>query len=204
MTLYQHRFSGKCAAGDQFNYSWWANSIRSLDDAHSAAIVANATLWNGAVAGHGYKDHCTPDISMLQVTTNEVNIANGKQLAQKVTDQVIAGVAGGNSLSADACLVVSLRTLLPQRTGRGRFYLPQPAASSGTALGRITAAFQNDVKDSLTACWAGYVTGVDKVAIYSRTFRVVRTVVGFDIADLFGTQRRRENKLTTLRVRAAL
>lgn len=202
MPLYLHRFIGKCAAGDQFSYGWHANSIRSIDDAHAAAIVWNQVVWNGATAGNGWRDHVTADVSMLDVITVEKNVADGKQLAARETGQVIAGVAAGNAMPADVALVVSLKTALPQRTGRGRFYLPQPAVSAGTALGRVSADTQNDVVAALAAAWAGYNTGVDKPVVYSPTFRVIRTVTTFNVGDLWDTQRRRENKVTELRVPA--
>lgn len=204
MTLYLHKFIGKCAAGDQFNYTWHANSIRDIDTAHAAAIVWNQQLWNGAVGGNGYKDHTTADVSMLNVSTSEINIADGKQLARRDTGQVIAGVAAGNALPADVALICSLRTTLPRREGRGRFYLPQPAAGSITATGRASADFVNDIDAALNAAWAGYNTGVDKPCLYSPTFRVIRNVTSYDIPDLFGCQSRRENKVTAVRVGHAM
>lgn len=202
MTLYRHRFTGKCAAGDQFSYQWYANSIRTVDGAHTAAITWNQVLWDGATAGNGYKDHCTADVSMLGVITAEINVADGKQLQRRETGTVIAGVQAGNALPADASLVVSLRSALPQRTGRGRFYLPQPGASNMTTTGRVSADMQNDIVSALVAAWSGYDTGVDKPCLYSPTFRVIRALVTFNVGDLFDTQRRRENKVTELRVSA--
>lgn len=204
MTLFLHKFIGKCAAGDQFNYGWHATSIRSIDDAHAAAIVWNQTLWNGATAGNGYKDHTTADVSMLSVITVERNTADGKQLARRQTGQVIAGVAAGNALPADVALICSLRTQLPQRTGRGRFFLPQPAASVLTATGRASADFQNDTDAALAAAWAAYNSGVDRPVIYSTTFRVLRPVTSYDIPDVFGCQSARENELLALRIGRAM
>lgn len=200
MAIYKHSFIGVCAAGDMFSYSWWANSIRSISDAHSAAIVWNQTLWNGASAGNGYKDHLTADVSMTSVKTAQINIADGKQLALRQNGQVIAGVAGGNALPADVAVVVSLRTDFPQRSGRGRFYLPQPAASQLTSVGKLAADLVNDTVSSLAAAWAAYNTGVDRPCIYSPTFRLTRNITSFDIGDLADTQRRRENKVTEVRV----
>lgn len=204
MPLYKHTFIGKCAAGDQFSYSWCANSIRDIDTAHAAVLVWNQTLWNGAVVGNGYKDHVTADVSMISVKTAELNMADGKQLALRQNGQVIAGVAAGNALPADVALVVSLRTAFPQVSGRGRFYLPQPAASQLTSLGKVAADIVSDTMASLTAAWAAYNTGVDRPVIYSPTFNLTRTLTSFDIGDLYDTQRRRENKVTEVRTTAAM
>ena len=204
MALYRHVFQGKCAAGDIFTYTWHADSVRSLAAAHSAAVVWNDTLWNGATAGNGYQDHCTADVAMQEVVTTQINAADGKSLAQARSGQSIAGVVAGNALPADVAMVVSLRTALPQRTGRGRFYLPQPASAELTSTGRWVADFINDVIASLNSAWAGYETVNDHLVVYSPTFRVVRDVTGYNIPDTAGTQRRRENKVTATRTSGTL
>jgi len=199
MALYLHRFQGKCAAGDQFTYGWHANSLRDLATAQAAAVAWNATVWNGAAAGNGYRDHVTADVSMLNVITTTIDPFTGKQLARADTAQVIAGVAGGNSMGADVALCVSLRTSLPQRRGRGRFYLPQPAASQLTTQGRVLPDLINDLIDSLTSAWTTYDSGTDRPVLYGPTDRIIRNIVSFDIGDLYDTQRRRENKVTEAR-----
>ena len=204
MPLFKHRFVGRCAAGDQFSYQWYADSIRDIDTAHSAAIVWNQTLWNGATAGNGYKDHVTADVAMNTVITSEITLATGRQTLRRENGQLIAGVAAANALPADCALVVSLRSALATRSGRGRFYLPQPAASNLTSDGRATADLVTDLIAALSAAWAGYNTGVDRPVIYSPTFRVVRPLVTFNIGDLFDTQRRRENKVAEVRVGATM
>ena len=204
MALYKHVFQGKCAGGDIFTYQWHADSVRTLAAAHSAAVVWNDTLWNGATAGNGYQDHCSADVAMQEVVTTQINVADGISLAQARSGQAIAGVVASNSLPADVSMLVSLRTALPRRTGRGRFYLPQPAVDQLTTTGRWAADFINDVIASLNAGWAAYETVNDHLVIYSTTFRVVRDCVGYNIPDLAATQRRRENKLSPTRTSGAL
>ncbi len=204
MALYKHVFSGLCAAGDGFTYGWYANSIRDIATAHAAVIAWNATLWNGASAGNGYKDHVVAGVSMASVKTAQIDPANGKQLALRVNGQVIVGTAAGDALPADVALCVSLRTAFPQRSGRGRFYLPQPSAGQVTGTGRVAADIIGDTIASLTAAWAAYNTGVDRPVLYSPTFRLTRDLTSFDIGDLYDTQRRRENKVTEVRSTAAM
>lgn|SRR2546425_155965 len=199
MTLYQHRFTGSLAAGDQFNYSWWANSTRSLASAQAAAVTWNALLWNGVSVGQGLKDHVNNGVFMQTVTTVTVDQLTGKSLARVDTGQIIIGTAAFTAMPADVALVVSLRTDLPQRSGRGRFYLPQPSTAESTAAGRVQTSFIGDLMAALTAAWAGYNTAVDRPVIYGRTSRGIRNIVSFNIGDLFDTQRRRENKVTETR-----
>jgi hypothetical protein len=101
-------------------------------------------------------------------------------------------------------LVISLRTDISNRRNRGRFYLPQPAASQTTATGRVLADLITDLGASLAAAWSGYNTASDRPVIYSRTGRTTRNIVSFNVGDLFDTQRRRENKLLEARTTTAM
>jgi len=204
MTLYYHRFSGSCASGDQFNYGWHSSSIRSLAAAQAAAVAWNATVWNGAVAGNGYRDHVPNNVAMANVTTVELDQTTGRQLARADTGQVIIGTAAFTAMPADVALCVSVRSDLPQRRGRGRFYMPQPSTAEATVGGRVQVDLVNDLMASLTAAWAAYNTASDRPVLYSRTDRLLRNIVSFNIGDLFDTQRRRENKVLETRVSAAM
>lgn len=200
MPLYEHAFTGSTAEGETFTYTWWANSIRSLNDAHASAMGWNLTLWNGATAGNGLKDHVTAGVSMQSIKTITVDIATGLQSTRADTVQVMPGVAAGPALPGDVALVVSLRTALATRRGRGRFYLPQPAASQLAVTGRVLADFVTDLVASLTAAWSGYNTGLDRPVVYSRTGRSIQNITTFNIGDLYDTQRRRQNKLPETRL----
>lgn len=193
MPLYQHRFLGHTADGDNWMYSWWATSNRNLVDAQAAAVAWNATLWAGATAGNGLEDHVTAQVGNDSVTTVTVDVLTGLQSARVDTAQAIVGVAAGNALPADVALVVSCRTGLANRRGRGRFYLPQPAASQLTVNGRVLADFITDVSASLQAAWDTYNTATDIPVVYSRTGKFTTPMTSFDIGNLYDTQRGRES-----------
>jgi len=193
MALYQHRFIGHTADGDNWLYSWWATSNRTLVDAQAAAVAWNAALWAGAVAGSGLEDHVTAEVGNDSVTTVTIDVLTGLQSARLDTAQVINGVAVGNALPADVALVVSLRTANTGGRNRGRFYLPQPAASEVTVNGRVTADFVADVLASAEAAWTAYNTATDIPVVYSRASRVTNPITTFDIGNLYDTQRGRES-----------
>lgn len=193
MVLYQHRFLGHTADGDNFMYSWWSVSNRTLVAAQAAAVTWNATLWGGATAGNGLEDHVTAEVGMDSVTTVSVDVLTGLQAQRVDTAQVINGVAAGNALPADVALVVSLRTGQATRRGRGRFYLPQPAASQLTTNGRVLPDFITDLGASLQAAWTAYNSATDDPVVYSRTGRVTNVITSFDIGNLYDTQRGRES-----------
>ena len=117
MPLYRHRFVGTCAAGDEWSYQWYADSIRDINTAHAAAVVWQQAVWLGASAGNGYRDHVSINVFTSSVITAQINVPDGKQLLRAETGLTIAGVMAAAAMPADVALVVSLRTALPQRTG---------------------------------------------------------------------------------------
>jgi len=141
---------------------------------------------------------------MANVTTVTIDQTTGKQLARADTSQVIVGTAAFTSMPADVALCVSVRSDLPQRRGRGRFYMPQPSTAEATTGGRVQVDLVNDLMASLTAAWSAYNTASDRPVLYSRTDRLLRNIVSFNVGDLFDTQRRRENKVLETRVQATM
>ena len=204
MPLYQHRFTGHTASNETFMYTWWANSIRSLGDAQTAALAWNALLWGGATAGNGYEDHVTTNVGVDTVTTVTIDPLTGLQSTRVDTDQSLDGVDVGIPMPADVALVISLRSELANRRGRGRFYLPQPGVVNLTADGRVVADLSADLSASLAAAWASYNTANDRPVVYSRTGRSFVNITSFNVGDLFDTQRRRENKLLEARTVTAM
>lgn len=199
MALYQHRFQGHCAAGDLFIYSWWANDTRDIDAAHGAAVDWNALLWAGPGGVFGLGDMVTANVGIDLVITGMIDQATGTQQQRRETPQSLDGVAVGNPLPADVALVVSLRTQLANRRGRGRFYLPQPAVNQVTATGRVVPASVTGLVAALQAAWVGYNQASSRPVVYSRTGRSIQNITSYDVGDLFDTQRRRENALIQVR-----
>jgi len=156
-------------------------------------VAWNAALWAGATAGNGLEDHVTAEVGVDSVTTVTVDVLTGLQEFRLDTAQSIDGVAAGSALPADVALVVSLRSAVSNKFGRGRFYLPQPAASQVTTNGRVLADFITDLGASLEAAWTAYNTATDIPVVYSRAQRVTRPIATFNIGDLYDTQRGRES-----------
>lgn len=197
MTLYQHRFSGTLPAGDEFVFSWWANSIRGLGAANTAAVTWLNTLCSGA---DGLLSMLTAGVVIRRVATGSIDPANGRQqtLAEEVVFQ--QGTHAGSTLPQEVALVVSLRTALANRRGRGRFYLPCLAAGTTTATGKVDPTVQTNLVAALLAAWEGYNTGTDFPVVYSRTNRTSQLVTAFDVGDLYDIQKRRDNAVAQTRV----
>ena len=198
MPLYQHRFTGGLAAGDIYIFSWWADREDDVNSANSAAVTWATNFWEGPGTDDGYGSLVTPDVTMSAVSTGEINMATGQQQTLAEEPITLAGTAEGSALPADVAIVASLRTALANRSGRGRFYLPQPAASTLTATGRLSGAAQTQILTALEAAWSTY-NLVGTPVVYSRTNRSTAIINTFNIGDLYDTQRGRESALNEAR-----
>jgi len=204
MPLYQHRFIGILASGDQFSFSWWSDNSLTIDSSHGNAITWAETLWNGQDTLPGYATLCSADVSIQRITTGEISPLTGQQQTLRESNVDIAGTSTSNALPADVAIVVSLRSPVANRTGRGRFYLPQPTTDALTAVGRLDETAQSTIVDALLAAWTQANAAGENPVIYSRTQRATREITSFNVGDLFDTQRRRENALTENRVSAPM
>ena len=199
MSLYQHRFHGHTAMGDSFVFSWWAESTRTTDAANDAAGAWAATVWDGSPSGTGYEAMTTAAVGIDRITTGLIDPLTGTQLELAEDGVDIDGTDAGNAMPGDVAIVVSLRTSLANRRGRGRFYLPQPAASTLTATGKLAAASITALINALGAAWSVYNAGGHTPVVYSRASRSTQEVTTFNVGDLYDTQRRRENDITETR-----
>ena len=204
MPLYQHRFIGILASGDQFSFSWWSDNSLTIDSSHGNAITWAETLWNGQDTLPGYATLCSANVSIQRITTGEISPLTGQQQTLRESNVDIAGTSEANALPADVAIVVSLRSPVANRTGRGRFYLPQPTTDALTAVGRLDETAQSTIVDALLAAWTQANAAGENPVIYSRTQRATREITSFNVGDLFDTQRRRENALTENRVSAPM
>lgn len=199
MPLYQHRFQGACAAGDIYIFSWWSDREGEVAAANAAAVTWATAFWNGPGEGDGYGSLVTEDVTMTNVSTGEIDEATGQQQTLAEAGVSLVGTAVGAAMPADVAIVVSLRTPLANRRGRGRFYLPQPAAATLTTTGRLSSAAQATIVGSLGAAWTTY-NAAGTPVVYSRTNRDTVAVTTFNVGDLYDTQRGRESALNEVRL----
>lgn len=194
MALYAHKFSGTVATGESFSFGFWSEGASSLSEVQAAAVTWLSDLWSGPGGTNGYGSMVTGGVSATEVRTALITESTGLQ-TQLAEDTVShTGTATGNALPADCAITVSLRTQLANRSGRGRFYLPQPAASTSAADGKISTATVNALVAALEPAWQTFGAWSTPV-VYSRTMRQTQIIQSFNVGNLYDTQRRRENKL---------
>jgi hypothetical protein len=189
VTLYKHDFAGATTLATRWQFGWWSDSGASLSAVQAAAVAWANAFWAGF-------DGFTMDtVTLVEVTTREIDPATGIQLALDADTVSLAGTQITLPLPTDCSIVCSLRTNLANRRGRGRMYLPQ--MHSGTTLsvtGRLAATAQTAIADALATAWSGY-SGTGSPVVYSRVNRSFTPVTEFDIGDLFDTQRGRQDRV---------
>lgn len=194
--VFQHRFSGTLPGGDSWMFTWWATSGQAIDTVHNAGVAWASAFFGAAPVGALFPATTT----LTNVTTVQVTDATGKQTFRRDGALALAGSNATGALPGDVALVVSLRTALSNRSGRGRFYLPALAKDQvSSADGRVQATAVTALLGNLTTAWTTYVATAEPV-IYSRTLKVTNPITRFDIGNLFDTQRRRESSMLETRV----
>lgn len=188
MALYRHSLIGTYP-GEIWTFGLHSEGTISLAAAQSAWATGVTNFASAAYLG----DLCA-DVAFTEITTAELDPVDGRQLSKASDPRSEVGT------SLDACLpfqctpVVSLRTALANRHGRGRFYAPSPAVSSQDG-GRLTAAAQTNLADSALALLNGLSAGALTPVILNRTTFATTPITSLDVGDVIDTQRRRRNKL---------
>lgn len=204
MPLFQHRYQGHLAAGDIFVFSWWSDTSLTIDTSHGNAVQWANDFFGGPAGTDGYAQFVTTTVGIDRITTGEITPATGQQQSLRETVTSVDGTNAGNALPAEIALVVSLRTALANRSGRGRFYLPQPAFNAADATGLLTAAAQTDIVAALTFAWTNANGAGELPVVYSRTNRTTQAINSFNVGNLFDVQTRRQNSLVESRSSATM
>lgn len=200
MTIYLHKFSGVLPAGDIFNFGWHSTSTNSLPTANGLAATWITDLWSGTGGSAGlHASFQTETIITKATTTQLADTTPFRAVGVAETDLTLAGTNGTNNLPQDIAVVVTLRTTNPARNGRGRFYLPAPVAAELASNGELADTTIASFMLSLLNAWAATSPAGEHPVVFSRTSGAATEVTKFGIGTLFDIQRRRVNKVNTVR-----
>lgn len=201
MALYLLKANCHGPTGELAMYTLHCNASLTNTAMQTAWIAALDDQWSNAA--HSFKSLVFSSVGLDSVTVSEIEVATGKQLSRLDSAHVIAGTAVGESLPADVAVCVSTRTSLPQRAGRGRFFLP-PLDVGNVSAGKIAAAAVTIIANGAAGLIGILKSNGAVPCLYSRTTHLTRDIVSIDVGNLFDTQRRRENKTVETRTSVAV
>lgn len=189
MTKYRHRISGPGPAGDIWVTTLHSSSILGdLAGVHAGFVTFAENFLNDT-----YKALCSPQFHATQLVTDQLDDVTGKNVAQLSQDISIVGTGAGATVSPRSCLIVSLKTIVPTRAGRGRMYFPSPDSSHYASTGEFTTAVTDTVSAGFVAALAA-LAAVSAPVIYHRATKGASGISEVRVGTIPGTQTRRTNK----------
>lgn len=184
--------SGSNPGGEAFAFGYWIGIRSGLP----VGGLDSQALWS--TFRTELLNHMGPD----QVITDYDTYAySGGALVEHDHESVNhPGVDTTGALPLQVACVLTMRSDVLTRSGRGRLYLPTSGFSIMGGSGHLFASsVVNSLVDKFAAWLSTYsATGADPVVV-SRTHGVMHTITSVDADLVPDTQRRRRNKLTSAR-----
>jgi hypothetical protein len=201
MTIYRHVAKGSLINGEIFTFSVHSQKAAGdITDAHSAWATALGLLWNGAATPADSIKQLYPAATTVdELVTTELDAVTGKNVIQAISAPALVGTGSGAALPPQLAICVSLRTALPTRAGRGRFFLPAPIVTEST-VGRINSTGQGQVALAAVGMLQSMQSDLYPVVILHKSTMTTDLVISTDVGDVFDTITRRRDKLVEVRV----
>jgi hypothetical protein len=189
MPIYLHKMSGPGSAGDVWISTLHTSSAGTLTAVHSAwqtfcsSIVSTSlgAVWPTAT-------------SVTNLATVQLDPTTGKQVAATSSGVALAGTSVTAVLSPRDSIVLSLRTIVPTKAGRGRMFLPGPAgnfmSATGLLLGGTATSIANAIGTAMTTLKA-----TATPVVYHRASRTVDNITYVAVGQVLGSQTRRTNRV---------
>lgn len=200
MTIYRCTATGVNQGLDSWTFGL---HVQKVGGSVAAALTAWQSfmdnLFNGDGGGvNGIAGDYSTHLTVQSLVVTALDALTGKNSEQAQSGSVLAGTAGGDPLPGEVACCVSLRTSLPTRAGRGRFYLPNPNTGAVTA-GVFNNSFVSDVVEAAQYGLDNLVTATYVPIIYHASSITGTTITSVDVGSVPDVQRRRRNKLTESR-----
>jgi hypothetical protein len=181
--------SGPGAAGDVWISTLHTSGAANLATAHSAWSTFVNAIYNNA-----FKTRWPVPTQITGLSTVSLDAVTGKQTAVTSSGVALIGTAAGNQTSPRDSIVISLRTALPTKAGRGRMFMPGPdtghLGTSGLLPGTDATAISTAVGAAMTTLKA-----TSQPVVYHAKTRTVDNILTVMVGQVLATQRRRTNRV---------
>lgn len=188
MAIFRHVLSGT-TPGEIWSFTLHTEGSLDVDAAATAFTSASTAFWTGSMDAL-----FATDVVATQASTATLSEATGGQITRRITGLSLPGTATEEMLPFQVAVVVSLRSALATRSGRGRFYLP-PLTTASLESGRLVETDQSAVANYASTYLQALDTAGLAPVIWGRTSLTATPVTELDVGDVFDTQRRRRGSL---------
>jgi hypothetical protein len=191
---------GHTIQGEQFIFTLHVTeAVLIASDILPTWVTALTDMWGTGVGpAAGLAQLYSTDYGIDQAIVDELDPVTGKNVRQAQSGMGLVGESADQPLPPQNAVVVSLRTALPTRAGRGRFYLPGPVVTTLDA-GVLTAGNVTIIVNAAADLIGDMNDAGATVEIYHRTSKTGTAVTSFDVGNVLDTQRRRRDKLVETR-----
>jgi hypothetical protein len=189
VTIYLHRMSGPGAAGDVWISTLHTSGAANLATAHSAWSTFVSAIFNNAL-----KTRWPVPNQITNLQTVSLDAVTGKQTAATSSGVALIGTAAGNAISPRDSIVVSLRTALPTKAGRGRMFLPGPDVGHLGTTGMLTGTDANAIAAAVAAAMTTLKATSQPVVYHTKT-KTVDNIITVMVGTVLGSQSRRTNRV---------
>lgn len=189
MTIFRHRMTGPGPAGDVWNITMHSYGTTTASAAHDAWLQFLTSFIGGVV-----EPLWSTQTQATEAITDELSGVNGRNVSQIRSSLAYKGTGAGMQLPQRAAAVIGLRTALPTRAGRGRFYLPAPDSSNMAADGEMTSAAATALAAGASSALATFGVTLTPVIFHRKTLTWDK-ITTVTVAQVLGSQRRRTNKV---------
>lgn len=194
MALYRHRLIGTFP-GEQWSIGMHSVGVGDLTAAQTAWTTAVNALWAD------WDTLLCTDVEAIEASTAALSETTGLQLTKTSGTLALAGTNATACLPFQCAPVVSFRTAVATRAGRGRLYAPSLGVDQ-QAGGTLIAGAQTALLNGAVAMINGLSGGGFTASLFSQTTKAQTTITSVDVGNIIDTQRRRRNQLIETRVSA--
>lgn len=185
----QYVISGVAATAETWAFGFWVNDSTDIQGS-DMDLNTDWVAFRNALLGLWADDQIMTKYTYRRYTGGSVSRVSENSVSH-------AGTNAQPLLPLQCSLVLTLRTSVRSRQGRGRIYLP---IGTTQAMGASDHLYASTEVNNLVDKFAAFCTGsTSPVVVVSRTSGTMHSVTSVDADLVPDTQRRRRNQLSTAR-----
>jgi len=194
MAYFRHVVGGLTPVGTRWSTTLHSQSSATITTVHTAWSTF-MTSFIGTTLAPMWNTHTTANL----VTTYQLDAVTGKATTLASGTLAIPGTGTGGSVSSRDAFVITLRSAIAGKLGRGRMYWPSPDDSHYTTTGQFVTADMTTVKNGFASAYGTFKATTIPV-VWHKLTKLGDAIVEVDININPGTQSRRTNKAAPVRV----